>query len=57
MKDREPIDSAQDAKLAAMRGDANKSLVALADAIYGIAEYQTYIRSDLAKIKRSMGIS
>lgn len=55
--EREPIDSAQDAKLAAMRGDTGKALIALADAIQGLAEYQASIRSDLAKIKRALNVS
>lgn len=54
--DREPVDSAKDAKLAAMRGDENKALTAMADAIQGIAEYQRYVRSDLAAIKKALHI-
>lgn len=57
MSAREPIDSAEDAKTYAGMGDTNRALVALADAIEGIAFYQGQIRSDLEKIKRAMGIS
>ncbi len=53
---REPIDSANDAKLSATRGDINQAIVALADAIAGIAFYQGQIKSDLAKIKQTLNI-
>ena len=54
---REPVDSAKDARDAAERNDLQASLVALADAVQGIAEYQRYIRNDQLKIKEAMNIS
>lgn len=55
--EREPVDSAKDAKTYATRGDINHAVIALADAIEGIALYQWQIRADLVKVKRALNIS
>lgn len=54
---REPVDSAKDARDEAEKYDIQASLVALADAVLGIAEYQSYIRNDQLKIKKALNIS
>lgn len=53
---REPANSAKDAKLFATAGNTNQAIAALADAILGIAEYQWTVRRDLAAIKRALNI-
>lgn len=53
---RDPIDSAKDAREAAQFGHTQRALVALADAVQGIAEYQRYIRNDQLKIKKALNI-
>lgn len=54
--ERDPIDSANDAKTYARAGDMGRAIASLADAVQGIAEYQRYIRNDQLKIKRRLGI-
>ena len=43
---RDPVNSANDAKAYAQSGNIQQAIVSLADAVQGIAEYQRYIRND-----------
>ncbi|OSG90792.1 hypothetical protein AL0124_1678 [Bifidobacterium adolescentis] len=54
---RDPVNSANDAKTYAQSGNIQQAIVSLADAVQGIAEYQRYIRNDQLKIKRALNIS
>ena len=54
--ERDPIDSANDAKTYARAGDMARAIASLADAVQGIAEYQRYIMNDQLNIKRRLGI-
>lgn len=57
MSDREPIDSARDAKNSARIGNVSLAVSQLADALEGLAYYQASIQSDIRKIKRALHIS
>ena len=54
---RDPVNSANDAKTYAQSGNIQQAIVSLADAVQGIAEYQRYIRNDQLKIKCALNIS
>ena len=54
--ERDPIDSANDAKTYARAGDMARAIASLADAVQGIAAYQRYISKDQLKNKRRLGL-
>lgn len=53
---KDPIQSAEDARNWATLGKTDQAIAALADAVQGIAEYQRYIRHDQQRIMKAMGL-